>query len=302
MTSSHLSSKALSIGEDETAALDKQRLSEIIVDSLFLLPQMTGDGDPLPISGVRGWVSSNANPYLNRVGLENLNYAYKISEVLNFFGYQGKGFTFVLGPEEIKAGLGVTLLSHGLKRARFWSLAGMHYEIHGDTNTRNLISIKSVALDKIEEASELIARSYGINRTDAAGIWGSKNLPPALDWKLYLAYLNDSVQTTVGFTASTLIRNDSVMLLRGSGVLPEYRRKGIYRELVLKRMALALEQGVQHAVVQSARHSSQGVLKSIGFREVCPIELYEWSPTFETAVRLDNHDTSVCKRDAAPLE
>jgi GNAT superfamily N-acetyltransferase len=258
--------------------LAEEDLPQVILESLFLLPRMTGDGDPLPISGVRGWISGRPTPYLNRVGLKNkVDADSKIAEVIEFFRANGKGFTLVLGPGEINAGLGAKLLSKGLRPARFCSLGGMYCTIQHRRACDSII-LKPVELDRIENVTDIIARSYGIDPRDVEGIWGAKVLPPALDWQLYVACLNDAAQTPVGFGASALVENGRILLLRGSGVLPEYRKRGIYRELALQRMALALEQGVEQAIVQSARSSSHAVLKSIGFKEVCSIELYEWSP------------------------
>jgi len=71
----------------------------------------------------------------------------------------------------------------------------------------------------------------------------------------------------------------AVAMLWGAGVLPEYRGRGFYGELVNARCESATERGSEIAVVTARTGTSGPILKRHGFRVVGPIEIFEaqWS-------------------------
>jgi len=71
----------------------------------------------------------------------------------------------------------------------------------------------------------------------------------------------------------------AVGLLWGSGVLPEFRGRGIYGELVEARCRSAVDRGAEIALTMARTGTSGPILKRHGFRVVGPIRVYEaqWS-------------------------
>lgn len=68
-------------------------------------------------------------------------------------------------------------------------------------------------------------------------------------------------------------------LLWGTGVLPEFRGRGIYGALVTARCHSAVERGAEVALVAARTGTSGPILKRHGFRTVGPIRTFEahWS-------------------------
>ncbi|WP_259415676.1 GNAT family N-acetyltransferase [Bacillus toyonensis] len=54
--------------------------------------------------------------------------------------------------------------------------------------------------------------------------------------------------------------------MHGLGVLPEYRHKGIYSNLVYKRLQIAKERGVTLATCQARKGHSEPILRKVGFQ------------------------------------
>jgi predicted GNAT family acetyltransferase len=66
--------------------------------------------------------------------------------------------------------------------------------------------------------------------------------------------------------------------LRGAGVLPDYRRKGVYSNLVATRCRLALEQGAEIAVAHGRVDTSGPILKARGFERAGDYVYYQLEP------------------------
>ena len=65
--------------------------------------------------------------------------------------------------------------------------------------------------------------------------------------------------------------------LSGGSTLPGWRGQGIYRALVARRAALAVEHGVRHLHVDATDESAP-ILRRLGFREVTTTTSFVWSP------------------------
>jgi GNAT superfamily N-acetyltransferase len=78
---------------------------------------------------------------------------------------------------------------------------------------------------------------------------------------LYLADLAGRCAGTGGYT----LRDDRVCRLWGGGVLPEFRRQGVYRALVADRIAAARARGATLALVKARADTSAPILVRAGF-------------------------------------
>ncbi|TKD69354.1 GNAT family N-acetyltransferase [Pseudalkalibacillus hwajinpoensis] len=59
----------------------------------------------------------------------------------------------------------------------------------------------------------------------------------------------------------------SVLYLNGSGVIESYRGKGVYREMVARRLNEAIRKGCHLVVTQAKQGTSEPILKKVGFIE-----------------------------------
>ena len=82
----------------------------------------------------------------------------------------------------------------------------------------------------------------------------------------------------VAFAASIMDKINDLVILLGAGTLPEYRGKGIYSSLVARRLEDAKNIGMHAAIIQAVKHTSAPICEKLGFRTVCEIDFYIYSP------------------------
>lgn len=78
---------------------------------------------------------------------------------------------------------------------------------------------------------------------------------------LYVADLDGRCAGIGGYT----LRDDRVCRLWGGGVLPEFRRRGVYRALVASRIADARTRGATLALAKASAGTSAPILRQAGF-------------------------------------
>ncbi|PFR20550.1 GNAT family N-acetyltransferase [Bacillus cereus] len=71
----------------------------------------------------------------------------------------------------------------------------------------------------------------------------------------------------VGYANYRYSQDRKILYLNGSGVLPTYRKQGIYTQLVYKRLQLAKKRGTSLATCQARTGHSAPILKKLGFTE-----------------------------------
>lgn len=260
--------------------MDKKHIEKIIVDSLFISENRPGN-TIVDIPGMRGWVSPFNEPYTNRIGLiSESDVETSIREAIDFFRNRNSGFTWVVRPNDIDAQLPEKLVMHGLKPHRFHKVAGMYIASPAVSKTKNPeIRVQEITGDEITANMDFITRAYGAAPKEyLQHLYAPSAHDDSVRSRMYLAYLQ-GVQEPIGYAYCSYIENNSVVLLRGAAVLPEYRGRGAYGELLRQRIADACENAVSHFVIQSARDSSYSSCCRFGFEEICSLELYQWTPS-----------------------
>jgi hypothetical protein len=61
--------------------------------------------------------------------------------------------------------------------------------------------------------------------------------------------------------------------------MAEHRGKGVFTSLVARRLADGRASGDRAAAIQAMRATSAPICARLGFRELCPLELWSWSPS-----------------------
>ncbi len=72
--------------------------------------------------------------------------------------------------------------------------------------------------------------------------------------------------------------NRDFATLWGGGTIPEWRRRGIYKALVLQRARMALARGYKYLLVL-ASDQSRPILTRLGFEVISMVSTYSWEPT-----------------------
>lgn len=261
--------------------MDKNEIERILVDSLFL-PEKRPDMMKMDIQGMRGYVSSFKYAHANRLALNGYgdNYEEVIQEAIDFFRNRDSGFTWVARPVDIDASLPEKLLNHGFTASGFHKVAGMYleYPIVPEHKSPNII-VREIIGDEIIQNIEIITRAYGALPTDYIRYiyHPSNHYGDSVCSRMYLAYLAETDEP-VGYASCFYIDN-AYVVFRGAAVMPEHRRKGAYAELFRQRLVDARSAGIEKFLIQSSRDSSYSTCLRLGFEEICPLELYQWSPS-----------------------
>ena len=82
----------------------------------------------------------------------------------------------------------------------------------------------------------------------------------------------------VAWSYLVYIPESPIVLLGGAATLPEARGQGAYTALVKRRLDDARADGREAAVIQADRNTSAPICAKLGFRELCSLEVYVWSP------------------------
>ncbi len=74
------------------------------------------------------------------------------------------------------------------------------------------------------------------------------------------------------------IPDSKIVLLGGAATLLEARGRGVYSALVRRRLDDARADGREAAVIQADRDTSAPICAKLGFRELCSMEVFAWTP------------------------
>ncbi|MFL6074465.1 MAG: GNAT family N-acetyltransferase [Mycobacteriales bacterium] len=110
------------------------------------------------------------------------------------------------------------------------------------------------------------AASRGLRRPpdDVLAMRAADLLPTGRRAPVHFLYLADLAGRCAG-TGGYTLRDDRVCRLWGGGVLPEFRRRGVYRRLVADRVAAAHARGATLALAKARAGTSAPILLRAGF-------------------------------------
>lgn len=256
-----------------------KEIEKLIIDSLFINEKRLNN-IPLDIADIRGWISPIRDGWANRICFTGLNCKDEtIKAVINFFAKRKCEFAWFLRPQDIHSGLSAKLLSHGMEPSHFHEVSGVYLETDGIDETKNSnITICDATDENLEPYLDMMRRAYGEN-TDAYLRY--INIVPEAErvavMKYYIAYTADS-EDPVGYAKTVYLHNSKVSLLMGAAVLEEYRGQGVYSELLRYRIQEGINDGIHHFISQASRNTSYNTFNRFGFKDICDLQIYEWSP------------------------
>lgn len=253
--------------------------------STFLVPEVPGRLRWLHIPGIEGRITCLDHPIANAVGaaaFSEQDAASRIAQIKSIFSAEGKGLTWVVGPISSPRDLGARLLAADFVKSA--DLAGMVLtDLSSPIGGNPEVRIRRALRGDLEAAAQVMASGFhlpeGVVRLLMdARLSGATH--PRSD--IYLAFLGDS-DTPVGCASLDYVPDTAVARLGGSVTLKEHRGKGVYTSLVAQRVADAAAEGMEAIVIQSARVSSEPICRKLGFREICDMAMYSWTPPAQGA-------------------
>ena len=266
----------VSIIENTNAMLNRKGLDSEFFEKLGI--------KLVEIPGIKGFISPVNSEGMNHVGLASLtseNVEETIKKVVDLFNTEKKSFSWIVGPSSTPKDLSERLIKsgfHSLDETKGFGMAmSTSYEIN---EINNKFSVEEISLDVLENNLEMIVDSFGESLTVEGAeviVNGMKLLDSTKRYrgqiKAYLAVENDTGKK-VGFSFMVMDREDKYAILDGSAVLPSYRGKGIYRNMVSKRLEDARANGIEFLIIHALARTSAPICERIGFKRVCKFDLY----------------------------
>jgi hypothetical protein len=248
-----------------------------IESSLFLYPAIPGLTADLGVPGMRGRVTEMSHPLANLCGLADLSDRdadVTIARVKDRFATERKAFGWVTGPGTRPRDLDRRLAAAGMQPIAH--LAGMSAPVDLPVQANEAVRIREVTAEEQGRETDMMGRAYGMPADIASLFVRMVSSNPGLRSRAYFAYLDGD--SPIAWSYLVYLPKSPVVLLGGAATLPEARGKGIYHGLVKRRLADARRDGREAAVIQADRDTSAPICAKLGFRELCSLEVYGWSP------------------------
>ncbi len=198
-----------------------------------------------------------------------------LDEVLQFYG--GKSFSWWVGPDSVPENLKDILVDQGLTYEDTYY--GLVLPLEKDLKSRTIpyeirvvesledvehyVNVSGEVWDYDESTKEHLVQqryNYLIDKNRRGG---------------FLITLDGG--KPVGYAGYRFSSDGVAMYLAGTGVLTEYRKRGIYHALLAKRMELAAQNGAKYIVTQARNGTSEPILRKLGFEEIGRYDVYKAS-------------------------
>ena len=252
-------------------------LVEAVESSLFAYSPIPGLSTALGIKGMHGRVTSLSHPLANLVGMAQLaddDAGSTIDAVKARFSQERKAFGWVTGPLSRPRDLGRRLGAAGLQPIAH--LAGMSAPVSLDVKANPYVEIREVGPEEQSRETDMMGRAYGMPPDVAELFVRLVSESPGVRSRGYFAYAGR--RSPVAWSYLVYLPDSPLVLLGGAATLAESRGKGIYSALVKRRLEDAGRDGREAAVIQADRDTSAPICAKLGFRELCSLEVYAWSP------------------------
>lgn len=254
-----------------------------VLQAHFTLVDLPGAIETLVLDGASGWTSPNPHPVLNLMRWTTTDpdrAAADLDAVLHRFRAERRGFDWMTGPRCAEAGLPALVEERGFV-APAMQVAAMAKEITSDdadgeeelvgfricketTDDRQVWRLMAKGFDVPDDVGEVYHRAY-------------MTASPLQRSDVYTAEVSSTGDVAaVGYL--TWIGDGTTVLLRVSATAEQHRGKGLYRALVLARLAQAARQGAKRVFVHAYSEKSERALAAVGFSKVGRLQLHRWRP------------------------
>lgn len=260
--------------------MDIQSIIGAIERADGIVPAIPGLVDYLTVPGVTACITPAPDPMANRVSAARLSAGHVgtvIEYLQKFYRSRGAGFCWTVGPKSTPPDLGRRLLEGGFRLAM--NLDGMYrtdldMRIEPDPTVR----IFEQPLEDPGLSIETMARGFNLD-VESSQYYHDRLIRSreAIRSRIYLAY-SEGTDDPVGCAHVTYYPDQPIALLCGAVTLPEYRGRGIYRNLIARRLADARKAGMEVAIVVADQASSAPICARVGFITACQMQRYVWEP------------------------
>lgn len=221
--------------------------------------------------GVRGHMSGIAQPLTNLVGTSGPSATIpesSIEAVCAEFAEANLPFLWLLGPHTPE-GTPARLRQRGM--TSFQQLSGLATSDLELYSCSNAARIREARPDERDRFGTVLLESFELERPVIDFLARYYFFASTLRARNYLAFV-DGHADPAGVASSVYDPESPVVILAIAAVRPQFRGRGLYRDLVQRRLADAKADGRVAAVVHAAPASAR-ICERLGFHELCTQEL-----------------------------
>ncbi|MGP6207235.1 GNAT family N-acetyltransferase [Cuniculiplasma sp. SKW3] len=274
--------------------MEKYNLQSIIDKTMAIL-DMKGLNDEffqnlgmkrVKIEGIKGYVSPINSEKVNHVGIADLKETeadYTIEKVIDFYKKENKSFSWIIGPTSRPKDLRERLIRYGFNYDEEGSAFGMAMRTKDvDLKINPAFDVESVSLDFLNEHIDLMVNSFGMgmdNNAAMAVLMMARALNSTERYgdqiKAYVAREKTSGEL-VGFSILELDIEDHFGILDGAAVMPKYRGRGIYKNMVWARVKDAEKLHIEYLIIHAMKNTSAPICERSGFEKMCELNSYSY--------------------------
>lgn len=235
---------------------------------------LAAHGEPelprISYAGVRGHVGGLAMPLTNLVGATGPRVTVperSIAEVFVEFARRSLPFAWLLGPHS-PVGMSERLGRWGM--TSFQQLTGLASSDLDIRPCQSPARIREARPSEQERFGDVLLDTFELDRKVVAFLGSHYFFAPTLRTRNYFAFV-DGHADPVAVASSVYDPESPAVILAIAAVRERFRGRGVYRDLVRRRLADAKADGRAAAVVHAHAVSSR-ICRRLGFREICTQE------------------------------
>lgn len=195
----------------------------------------------------------------------------RVSEVIDQHRALGAGFRWWVTPSTRPRDMGSRLLARGFEHID--DVEGMVADAGGFPEpAAGDVEVLRIGLDEADTWVETTGEGWDMPAAGRArfGVEVRNVLADPDSRSHYFLARLDGVPA--GTCALTLV--DDFAHFSGSVVIPEYRRRGAYRAMILERMRFVRARGMRHVTNTCVKSTSAPICAKLGFRKVFDSQIY----------------------------
>jgi hypothetical protein len=243
-----------------------KELERVLIDALSPIPETTLIDRPDWVQLITpGRREANLNcVVLARLEPEDADR--RVAEVVQGYRDLGVPMRWIVGPSSTPNDLSARLVAAGVPVIA--AALGMHMRVPDEVPALPAgLSFRRVGLDDAVLFAETDTRGWQRGEEFRHECEAAVRRAVARPDQCMRSWLVERDGEAIG--AFNLRLLDGVGYFQGASIVPEHRRKGVYRAAIHHRLATLRELGIEHAVIWADETTSAGVCRRAGFEPKC---------------------------------
>lgn len=197
-----------------------------------------------------------------------------ITQTIEKYRHFGSAFRWTISENSQPGDLAIRLINRGFTHVD--TLIGMIGEhVHLTLEPDPSIEVQAVRPSTLEQYISTLQDAWRINEASALKFKEEAN-QSFIDAPI--SYFFQAFYEGIPAGVGSLTIYPEGAYLNGSAVLPEFRNKGIYRQLIKKRVEFLTLKGHYRSGILAIASTSAPICEKMGFKEKCRFQIYRFQP------------------------